>query len=60
MNFIPEARMAMISGGKDDLGCATYLISSGIVAGVAGMAFGPVGAFLVAGFLVGVNNPCDS
>jgi hypothetical protein len=58
MEKLVPAEMANIKGGLT-LGCTLYALESGLVAGVAGMAFGPFGAGIAFGFLMHLpGNPC--
>ena len=47
------------AAGKDDAGCALYVLESGLVAMAGGLAFGPVGFGMAVGFLFSVPNPCN-
>ena len=58
MKKIEVSQLKKIKGGQDDAGCVLYLMETGFVAIIGGMAFGPVGAGLAVGFLVSVPNPC--
>jgi hypothetical protein len=60
MKKLSGSQLTELTGGKDDPGCSLYLLETGLVAMVGGMAFGPVGVGLVAGFLFSVPNPCNS
>ena len=60
MKKIEDSQLKEIKGGQDNAGCTLYLIETGLVAMIGGMAFGPVGAGLAVGFLVSVPNPCKS
>jgi hypothetical protein len=60
MQEMVPADMIKIKAGLT-LGCALYVLESGIVSGVAGMAFGPFGAGLAFGFLINIpGNPCQN
>jgi hypothetical protein len=59
MTKMSVAQLKQLSGGKDDAGCALYLLETGLVAIAGGMAFGPLGAGFVVGFLVSIPNPCN-
>ena len=59
MEEVMTSELAEVVGGKDDAGCALYVLEAGLVAMVGIMAFGPAGAGFVIGFLAAVPNPCD-
>ena len=60
MERIDISQTKCLTAGKDDPGCALFLLETGLVAMIGSMAFGPMGAGLVIGFLVTVPNPCNS
>jgi hypothetical protein len=58
MEEVMTNELVNMVGGKDNAGCALYLLEAGLVAMAGGMAFGPVGFGAVVGFLWTVPNPC--
>jgi len=60
MKEMVSADMLHIKAGLT-LGCALYVLESGLVSGVAGMAFGPFGAGLAFGLMMNIpGNPCQT